>query len=225
MKIVIMVGFVVLFASCSGQGEQAESKDAENPVVEQKAAEPKEAAPAEKPVAEQKAAEPKKAAPVEQAAVAGEYARLLEEVSETIEQFQKTDPGMKDFFDKASGYVVFPTVAKGAVGIGAAHGKGLAYEEGKLVGEVKLTQVTVGAQLGGQTYSEVLFLENKETMDSLKQSNFGLSAQVSATAAASGASANAKYKEGVAVFTMAKGGLMYEATVGGQEFKFIPPKE
>jgi lipid-binding SYLF domain-containing protein len=139
-----------------------------------------------------------------------------------IDQFKKTDPGIKSFFSKARGYAVIPTVGKGGFGIGAARGKGLVYEGGKLVGEVKLTQVTIGAQLGGQTYSEVVFLENKETMESFKKGDFALSAQATATAAAAGASANAKYKIGVAVFTMAKGGLMYEASVGGQKFNFIP---
>jgi lipid-binding SYLF domain-containing protein len=139
-----------------------------------------------------------------------------------IEQFKETDPGLNAFFGKAHGYAVIPTVGKGGIGIGAARGRGLVYEGGKLVGEVKLTQVTIGAQLGGQTYSEVVFLENKETMDSFKKGDFALSAQATATAAASGASANAKYKQGVAVFTMATGGLMYEASVGGQKFNFIP---
>ena len=196
-----MVGLVLFFAACSGQGEKAVPEDAEKPVVEQKAVESQEAAPVE------------------------EDSEFVKQVKETIALLKKTDPGMGEFFKEARGYAVFPTVGKGGVGIGAARGKGLAYEGGKLVGEVTLTQVTVGAQLGGQTYSEVLFLETKETMDSLKQGNFGLSAQVSATAAAAGASANAKYKEGVAVFTMAKGGLMYEASVGGQKFKFIPPEK
>lgn len=139
-----------------------------------------------------------------------------------IDQFKKADPGMKAFFGKARGYAVIPTVGKGGIGIGAARGRGLVYEGGRLIGEVKLTQVTIGAQLGGQTYSEVVFLENKETMESFKQGDFALSAQATATAAAAGASANAKYKQGVAVFTMAKGGLMYEASVGGQKFSFIP---
>ena len=201
LRIVLMVGLVLFFAACSGQGEKAVPEDAEKPVVEQKAVESQEAAPVE------------------------EDSEFVKQVKETIALLKKTDPGMGEFFKEARGYAVFPTVGKGGVGIGAARGKGLAYEGGKLVGEVTLTQVTVGAQLGGQTYSEVLFLETKETMDSLKQGNFGLSAQVSATAAAAGASANAKYKEGVAVFTMAKGGLMYEASVGGQKFKFIPPEK
>ncbi len=145
-----------------------------------------------------------------------------EKVRQAIEQFKKKDPGMKSFFSKARGYAVIPTVGKGGFGIGGARGKGLVYEGGKLIGKVKLTQVTIGLQLGGQTYSEVVFLENKATMESFKQGDFALSAQASATAAAAGASANAKYKQGVAVFTMSTGGLMYEASVGGQKFNFIP---
>ena len=121
----------------------------------------------------------------------------------TIEKFKKTDPEMAKFFNSAYGLV---------------------YERGAVVGETILTQVTIGAQLGGQTYSEVVFLENKATLNSFKRGNFALSAQASAVAAASGASANAKYKQGVAVFTMAKSGLMYEASVGGQQFHFLPPQ-
>ena len=155
----------------------------------------------------------------------GEDKEFQEEARQTIEQFKKTDAGMNKFFSSARGYAIFPTVGKGGVGVGAARGKGLVYEGGNLVGEVKLTQVTIGAQLGGQSYSEVVFLENKETMDSFKQGEFALSAQASATAAAAGASTNAKFKQGVAVFTLAKGGLMYEASVGGQKFKFIPPEK
>ncbi len=150
----------------------------------------------------------------------GEDQAFVKQVQEAIKLFKEKDPGLKKFFDTAQGYAVIPTVGKGGVGIGMARGKGLVYERGRLVGEVKLTQVTIGAQLGGQSYSEVVFLENKETMDSFKSDNFALSAQASATAAAAGASANAKYKLGVAVFTLAKGGLMYEASVGGQKFEF-----
>jgi lipid-binding SYLF domain-containing protein len=146
-----------------------------------------------------------------------------EQGRQTIEKFKKTDPEMTKLFNSARGYAVFPTVGKGGFGIGAARGRGLVYERGAVVGETILTQVTIGAQLGGQTYSEVVFLEDKATMNSFKRGNFALSAQASAVAAASGASANAKYKQGVAVFTMAKSGLMYEASVGGQQFHFLPP--
>jgi lipid-binding SYLF domain-containing protein len=145
-----------------------------------------------------------------------------DQARETIELFKKTDPDMSKFFNTAQGYAVFPTVTKGGIGIGAARGRGLVYEQGKVVGEAKLTQGTIGAQIGGQTYSLVVFLEDKATMDSFKKGNFALSAQASATAAAAGASSNAKYKLGVALFTLAKGGLMGEASVGGQKFQFIP---
>ena len=147
---------------------------------------------------------------------------LRNQVKETIELFKKTDPGMSKFFGTAQGYAVLPKVTKGGAGIGAARGGGLVYEKGNLIGEVKLTQATIGAQLGGQTYSEVVFFENKETMDSFKKNNFALSAQAGATAAAAGAASNANYKLGVAVFTLARGGLMAEASVGGQKLQFIP---
>jgi lipid-binding SYLF domain-containing protein len=144
------------------------------------------------------------------------------EVADTIQLFKKTDEGMAKFFDGAAGYALFPTVGKGAIGVGAAHGSGLVYEKGKLIGETSLTQVTLGLQLGGQSYSELIFFETAEALEAFKKGKFALSAQVSAVAAASGASANAKYQLGVAVFTLAKGGLMYEASVGGQKFKFKP---
>ena len=146
------------------------------------------------------------------------------ESQDAVGLFLKTDPGMKKFFDSAVGYAVFPDVTKGAFGIGAAHGGGCVYEKGALVGMASLTQVTIGLALGGQSYAEVIFFETAEALDSFKKSEMALSAQVSAVAAASGASSNAKYQLGVAVFTLAKGGLMYEASVGGQKFKFKPVK-
>jgi len=147
---------------------------------------------------------------------------LKKEVKEAITLFKKQDPGMETFFRTAHGYVVFPSVAKGAIGIGAAHGSGLVFEKGRLVGKAGLTQVTIGAQLGGQSYSEVIFFETEGGLEGFKGGNFALSAQASAVAAASGASANAKYELGVAVFTLARTGLMYEASVGGQKFSFTP---
>ena len=136
--------------------------------------------------------------------------------------FLKADSGLQKFIESAAGYAVFPEVTKGAIGIGAAHGGGCVYERGALAGTASLTQVTLGLALGGQSYAEVIFFETPEALDSFKKSEMALSAQVSAVAAASGASSNAKYQLGVAVFTLARGGLMYEASVGGQKFKFKP---
>ena len=135
-------------------------------------------------------------------------------------EFMKIDKEMQGVFDKAYGYVIFPNVGKGAVVVGGAAGNGVAYEGGKQIGMAKLTQISVGFQWGGQAYREVIFFENKAAMDRFKANKVELSAQVSAVAATAGASKNAKYVEGVMVFTMQKGGLMYEASVGGQKFNF-----
>ena len=160
-------------------------------------------------------------------ALAADWKReqLSADVQDTIALFKKTDSSLKDFFEKSAGYAVFPKVAKGAIGVGAAHGEGQVFEKGKLekgklAGKTKLTQVTIGFQLGGQVYAEVIFFEDEKTLKDFKDGNVEFSAQVSAVAAAEGASKNAKYKLGVAVFTVARGGLMYEASIGGQKFSF-----
>jgi lipid-binding SYLF domain-containing protein len=141
-------------------------------------------------------------------------------VQGTIAQFQKNDPGLKGWFSGAYGYAVFPSVGKGGAGIGGAYGKGEVYEQGKLVGYTSLSQATIGFQLGGQAYSEVIFFKDKAAFDRFTGGKFELSAQASAVAATAGASADANYRSGVAVFTMARGGLMYEASVGGQKFSY-----
>ena len=146
----------------------------------------------------------------------------VKEAEETIAVFKQTDPGLSRFFDNAVGYAVFPTVGKGAIGIGGAAGSGVVFEKGKAIGKASLTQVTIGAQLGGQTYSEVIFFETEPALMDFKKGTLALAAQASAVAAAKDAAANAKYEKGVAVFTTGKGGLMFEASVGGQKFAFEP---
>ena len=146
--------------------------------------------------------------------------KIIDDAQEAKAEFMKADPKMSGLFSKAHGYVIFPNVGKAAVGIGGASGNGVAYENGVQIGMAKMTQVSIGFQGGGQAYREVIFFETKDDMDRFKENRVELSAQISAVAAASGASANAKYVEGVMVFTMQKGGLMYEAAVGGQKFKF-----
>ncbi|MEB2782752.1 YSC84-related protein [Algoriphagus persicinus] len=146
--------------------------------------------------------------------------RIEEDAIDAKAAFLADDPDMDDFFSSSYGYIILPNVGKGGLGIGGAAGNGVAYQGGSKVGYAKMTQITIGFQAGGQAYSEVVFFENKEAFDRFKNSKVEMSAQVSAVAAASGASLNAKYVEGVAVFTRTKGGLMYEASVGGQQFKF-----
>ena len=136
--------------------------------------------------------------------------------------YKSTDAGLASFFEKAVGYAVFPGVGKGAAGVGGAHGTGILFERGKASGKATLNQVTVGLQLGGQNYSEIIFFENAKALSEFKGSTFAFSAQASAVALKSGASTNAPYRNGVAVFTATRAGLMFEASVGGQKFSFEP---
>jgi lipid-binding SYLF domain-containing protein len=159
------------------------------------------------------------------AVVQSQDAKQRTKCEEATQLFRATDRDMAKFFDDAVGYAIFPSVGKGAFIVGGAAGTGCLYESGALVGQAKLVQVTVGLQLGGQSYAEIIFFQTHDAIESFKSSNFEMSAQLSAVAAASGASANAKYELGVLVFTIAKGGLMYEASVGGQKFTFKPLKE
>lgn len=141
---------------------------------------------------------------------------------ETIAMFKKKDATLNRFFDESAGYAVFPTVGKGGIGLGGAYGSGVVFEGGSSIGSTSLTQVTIGLQLGGQAYSEIIFFEDKKTLDNFKGGNFEFSAQATAVALKSGAGANAAYENGVAVFTAGEAGLMFEASIGGQKFSFEP---
>lgn len=139
-----------------------------------------------------------------------------------IDRFLAKDPTIQKFFDNSYGYAVFPKIGKGAVGVGAANGTGDVFEQGVFVGTAEMTQVTVGLQLGGQTYSEIIFFEDQGRLDHFKAGNTEFSANASAIAAESGAARANDFHEGHAVFTMPRGGLMFEASIGGQKFSFRP---
>ncbi|MGO4821160.1 MULTISPECIES: YSC84-related protein [unclassified Flavobacterium] len=147
-------------------------------------------------------------------------AKIIADSKAAKVEFIKSDALMQSLFDNAAGYVIFPNVGKGGLGIGAAAGNGVVYEDGAIVGMAKLSQLSIGFQAGGQAYREVIFFESKSELERFKASRFEFSAQASAVAATEGASANVKYTDGVMVFTMQKGGLMYEASIGGQKFDF-----
>lgn len=148
-------------------------------------------------------------------------ALLSSKVRTAIDLAKKEDPGMDKFFDNSAGYAIFPTVGKGAIGVGGAYGKGELYEGRRLVGYCDLTQVSIGFALGGQAYTELIFFETKDVVENFKSGKFTFAAQASAVALKSGVSANADYKDGVAVFTMSEAGLMYEASIGGQKFSYL----
>jgi lipid-binding SYLF domain-containing protein len=147
-----------------------------------------------------------------------------EKAQEAKAAMLEQDADMQRFFDSAAAYVIIPTVGKGGIGIGGARGKGLLYEGGQITAEVTLTQLTIGFQWGGQAYSEFIFFKDDVALADFKRGNYELGAQASAVAVTAGASADANYSNGVAIFTQAKGGLMYEASVGGQKFKVEPTK-
>jgi lipid-binding SYLF domain-containing protein len=145
-----------------------------------------------------------------------------QEAKHAVAALRKADPGLKKFFDHSAGYAVFPNVGKGGLVVGGAGGTGFVYEKGKVVGKTTLSQVTIGAQAGGQAYSEIIFFETAQALAEFKKGEWTMAAQVSAVILKSGASADAAYKDGVAVFTLSKGGAMAEASVGGQKFSYHP---
>ena len=160
--------------------------------------------------------------------------------SVTVDMFRNAVSS--EFFDDSYGYAVFPTIGKGGIGVGGAHGKGQVYAKDAHVGDTTMTQLTIGFQLGGQAFSQIIFFEDERAFTEFTSGNFEFSAQATAVAITAGASAkattigttagasggrnNAKtigdYHRGMAIFTVAKGGLMYEATVGGQKFTYKP---
>ena len=146
--------------------------------------------------------------------------KIIADCESAKEEFIRTDPLLKNLFAGAAGYAILPNVGKAAVAVGGASGNGIAYEKGKIVGKVKMSQVTVGFQVGGQAYRELIFFESQEAVDRFKKNKIELSAQASAVAVTKGASANAKYTDGIMIYTQQKGGLMYEASVGGQKLKY-----
>ncbi|HXZ60751.1 MAG TPA: lipid-binding SYLF domain-containing protein [Steroidobacteraceae bacterium] len=171
----------------------------------------------------------------------GAGAVWADDYSDTIELFKNAGESA-GFFKNCYGYVVFPTIGKGGLGIGAAHGSGRVYAKGKHIGDATVNQVSFGLQAGGQAYSQMIFFEDKRALDEFTGGNFEFGADVNAVAitAAAGASAGTsgssagasggkkdattagKYYKGMAVFTIVKGGAMYQAAVAGQKFKYKP---
>ena len=169
---------------------------------------------------------------------------LADDYADTIKVFRNAGQSGR-FFGSSYGYAVFPTIGKGGVGIGGAYGSGRVYAKGAHVGDTSMTQLTVGFQLGGQAYSQIVFFQDQRSFDEFTSGNFEFGAQASAVAITAGASAQTStggtgagasgtqshattaggYQKGMAVFTVAKGGLMYEASIGGQKFSYKAKKK
>ena len=138
---------------------------------------------------------------------------------EALNKFKKIS-ALKPYFKKAKGYAVFPNIGKAGIGIGGARGKGEVFEKDEVIGSTSVTQLSIGLQLGGQAFSQIIFFKDKKDLERFTQGNFEFGASASAALITEGANASADYSDGVAVLTFSKGGLMYEASIGGQKFSF-----
>jgi lipid-binding SYLF domain-containing protein len=167
---------------------------------------------------------------------------LADKYDDTIAVFRQSE-AVQPFLENAYGYAVFPTIGKAGIGIGGSYGTGQVYQAGKVTGETSLVKATFGFQLGGQAFSQMVFFEDKRAYDEFTSGEFEFDAAASAVAItagvqakagsegatasatagpATGAQAKASYHKGMVVFVHAKGGLMYEAAIGGQKFSFKP---
>ncbi|WP_435623791.1 hypothetical protein [Flagellimonas sp.] len=148
--------------------------------------------------------------------------KIINDAKKAKKTLLKADIGLQRFFDTSAGYVLFPNVGKGGFIIGGASGNGVVYEGGEMIGMANLKKLNVGLQAGGQAIIEIIFFETSVDLERFKEGKFQFAAEASAVALKSGISANAKYKDGVAVFALPKAGLMADASVGGQKFGYKP---
>ncbi len=147
---------------------------------------------------------------------------LSAQADEAVAEFKMKDPGIERFFKNSYGYAVLPKVLKGALWIGGAYGKGIVYTRGSRVGYCSMSQATLGLSFGGEYFREVIFFRDAEDFDNFKTGQFTFSAQVTGVALTAGAAAKADYKSGMAVFVIPEKGLMVDASLGGQKFKYVP---
>ena len=154
------------------------------------------------------------------AQIGGWNPELVNDSNEALKTMLEKTPKLESFYNESYGYVVFPKITKAGITIGGAMGNGIVFRDNKVVGSSKLKQATLGLQFGGQQYTEVIFFENEASFNKFINGKLKFDGQASAVAIKAGASIDVAYQEGVSVFTMPKGGLMYEASLGGQHFQY-----
>lgn len=147
---------------------------------------------------------------------------LVENATLAMQDMNRVDPGVEPLARKGYGYALFPEVVKAGLGFGGGYGQGVVYEQGQHVGYADLTLGSVGAQIGGQTFSELIVFENKAALDRFKLSPLDFTAGAAAMILQNGAAANATFIEGIVVVVRPITGAMAEATIGGQQFKYVP---
>jgi len=147
---------------------------------------------------------------------------LNAQVNEAVALFKQKDPEIQRFFDRSYGYAVLPKVFKGAIWLGGAGGRGEVFEKGQMVGYCSMGQATLGFSFGGEFFREIIFFRDREDLGQFMTGEFTFSAQITGVAATAGAAAKADYKSGMAVFITTDKGLMVDASLGGQKFKYVP---
>ncbi|HTK90723.1 MAG TPA: YSC84-related protein [Verrucomicrobiae bacterium] len=147
---------------------------------------------------------------------------LLQKAEAERQEWKKVDPDMEAFVQKRYGFAFFPEITKGGAGIGGGYGRGVVFEQGQHVGYADLTEGSFGLQLGGQKYSELIVFQDKFAFDRFKRNPMDFGANASAIMATSGASTNAPFTDGIAVFVRPLSGAMAEATISGQRLTYAP---
>jgi lipid-binding SYLF domain-containing protein len=221
--IAVMLLSVIVFSCKNDKKEEAESVEVveidaeEDPgaVVEEAAVEE-----ASEEAVDEEAVEEMVAEKTEISVIYPKDKELEKETAKAIKRFIADNPDLEKYFDDAYGFAVLPIITKGGLGIGGAAGKGLVFENKVVIGMSKMTQATIGAQAGGQQYMEVIYFKDKRALDNFTGGKLKFSGQASAIALEAGTTVDMKYQDGVAIFTKGKGGLMAEASVGGQKFKY-----
>jgi len=229
MNIIKSIAAIVLVSmiafSCKSEKKDSDAV-IEEVVVEEVSETPAESAEAEgatEEVAEAEGTIEEVAEPAEVKKITVVYPKdteLANEVEKAIKSLVKDNPEIEKHFYSAYGFAVYPVITKAGLGLGGAGGKGLVFEDKSVVGSSKMAQATFGLQAGGQQYQEVIFFEHKEALGKFKAGKVKFSGQASAVAIKSGVSVDLKYQDGVAIFTKVKGGVMAEASAGGQKFTY-----
>lgn len=147
---------------------------------------------------------------------------LRTQADASLQKFRQQNGALGQLIEQSYAYAVFPEVTKGGVGLGGAYGRGVVYERGQFIGYTDLSQGTLGPQLGGQEYEQIILFEDKASLEHFKAGNLEFAAQASAIAADKASSTDADYERGVMVFSRGRGGLMFEAAIGGQKFRYVP---
>jgi len=243
-SLVVAVALTGLLTACGSKEEESASappSEAAAPAEQSDAATAPEVTIAAQPETATVVAQSSAPAGDEATAPADDVSNAGEKYAEAIEIFRNAGAS-GTFFDRSYGFAIFPTIGKAGLGVGGAHGKGRVYVGGQHVGDTALTQLSIGFQAGAQAYSQIIFFEDRRAFDEFSSGSFefgaeasavAITAAVSAGASTAGAGASASggkhdaatvgsYQKGMAVFTVAKGGLMYEASIGGQKFSYTP---